>query len=106
METNEKRKSPKTTEGLGVLLEDIAGQVSAVAEGVLANSEQIGQLTETTRKGFDRIENRLTRVETEIRALREMMGTPEAPKIITREEYLKLDERLRKIEERLKLTPA
>jgi tetrahydromethanopterin S-methyltransferase subunit G len=57
-------------------------------------------------KRFDRVEAHLTKIEAEIRGIREMLGTPDAPKVITHEEYVKLDARLRKIEEHLKLVPA
>lgn len=113
MGMNEERKSPETIKEVGVLLEDIAGQVSAVAEGVLSNSERLERFEKSVNKRFDavdkrfdRIEGRLAKIEAEVTAIREILGTSDAPNIITRDEYSRLDERLRKIEEQLKLTPA
>ena len=50
--TAKTRKTPETIAELGVLLEDVAKQVSAVADGVLGNSERIDKLDERADKGL------------------------------------------------------
>jgi len=104
MEREKGQKAPETISELGVLLEEVAHQVGVVAEGVLGNSERLDGLDKRLDgidNRLDSIEVRLTAIESEVRSIREMLGTSEAPKVITREEYIKLDQRLSKVEGQL-----
>lgn len=89
-----KRTPPETLQEVGVLLEDISTQLSAVAEGVVGNTDHIEQLEKTVKDGF-------ARLETEIAIIRTIIGTPQQPKLITLEEHAALEKRVRKIEEAL-----
>jgi predicted nuclease with TOPRIM domain len=48
---------------------------------------------------FNSVEGRLDRIGAELVAIRSILGTPEKPNVITREEFLKLERRLAKLEE-------
>lgn len=110
MTNNNHRKPPETIQKMGVLLEDVAHQVSVVADGVVANSEKIEQLETAMSQGFARVDKRVdsleatmtqgfAKIEAELRALRTMLGTPERPNIITREEFVLLEKRLTALEQ-------
>lgn len=113
---DEAKRSVHTIRGVGVLLEDMSTQLSAVAEGVEENGQRMDRLEGkmgtlegkmgTLEIRMGRLEERMTKLEAEIHSLRAILGTPEHPNIITRDEYHKLEERLSKVEKTLELKRA
>ncbi len=84
---------------------DVEEIVGGLARIVSKSFEGVEKRFDATDKRLDRIDRRLGGVETrlykleqEVRSIREMLGTPDKPRMVTREAWKKLDVRLRKVE--------
>ena len=99
-------KESEARDAVAVLLEDVRHDFKVFGDGLDLLRRQMRSGFKEVRSDIERVESRIGLLETEVRSLRTVIGTPQEPKIITRGEFLKLSERLRKVEDRLARLPT